>query len=181
MTVLPDFMLRKFIASGGLTTKFGTNPQAAVNPASIDIHLAPHLLIESLQNTGFVEYPFGKHTQDNPFTLRPGNFVLAATAERINLPDDIAGQVQLKSSVARLGLEHLMAGWIDPGFHGSITLELHNSRQLAPVLLWPGMPIAQLVLQQMAAPCEKSYKVTGRYNGQVHPTESKGVSTEAAQ
>lgn len=175
MTVLPDFMLRQLIADGGITGRYGRDPGDAVNPASVDMHLGPSLLIESLQNTGFVEYPFGKHTKDNPFTLRPGNFVLAATEETITLPDDLAGQVQLKSSVARLGLEHLMAGWIDPGFTGTITLELHNSRQLAPVLLWPGMPIAQLVVQQMAAPCAISYRLTGRYNGQEHPTESLGV------
>lgn len=173
--ILPDYMLHQLIEAGHITGTYGADPLNSVNPASIDMHLAPGLLIESLQHSGFVEYPFGKHTKEDPFTLRPGQFVLAATAELIHLPDNMAGQVQLKSSVARLGLEHLMAGFIDPGFHGSITLELHNSRQLQPVEIWPGMPIAQLVIQQLAGPCAISYAVTGRYNGQEAPERSKGV------
>lgn len=171
MTVLPDHAIQSRIAAGLITP-----PNIdAINPASVDVHLGPSILIESLQHTGFVQYPFGKHTEADPFTLRPGQFILAATSERIAMPDDLAAQVQLKSSVARLGLEHLMAGWIDPGFTGTITLELHNSRQLQSIPIWPGMPIAQLVLLTMQSIPDHSYAVTGRYNGQELPTPSMGV------
>ena len=171
MPILPDHEIDRRIQAGLITPP---NPDA-INPASVDLHLAPSLLIESVTHAGFVQYPFGKHHRDDPFTLRPGQFALAATAERIAMPDTLAGQVQLKSSIARQGLEHLMAGWIDPGFTGTITLELHNSRQLQPVLIWPGMPIAQLVLLELTSQPDHSYAVTGRYNGQELPTPSKGV------
>lgn len=173
MTVCPDRDLRALIKDGLITGP--ADPFAGINPASIDLRLGNQLLIESMQESGFVPYPFDRHTEAKPYELRPGQFVLAATAEVVAMPDTHAGQVQLKSSVARLGLEHLMAGWIDPGFAGTITLELHNSRQLQPVMLWPGMRIAQLVVLAMSGPCDLSYELVGRYNGQALPTPSLGV------
>ncbi|MEY3704633.1 MAG: hypothetical protein RLY29_5, partial [Actinomycetota bacterium] len=64
---------------------------------------------------------------DEFFILHPGEFVLASTYEVITLPDDIAGRLEGKSSLGRLGLlTHSTAGFIDPGFSGHITLELSN-------------------------------------------------------
>jgi dCTP deaminase len=164
--ILPDFQLEQ-VAAAGLVKPFDRH---LINPASIDLRLAPTILIESLQGSGLVPLELTDNTPENPYLLKPGQFILAATAERITMPAELAGQVQLKSTVARQGLEHLMAGWIDPGFTGTITLELHNSRQLQPVAIWPGMRVAQLVLLTMAAPPTRSYAITGRYNGQQLPT-----------
>ena len=64
-----------------------------------------------------------------PFILHPGEFVLASTYEVITLPDDIAGRLEGKSSLGRLGLlTHSTAGFIDPGFSGHITLDLSMAR-----------------------------------------------------
>ena len=91
--------------------------------------------------------------------------MLAETREIFNLPDHVAAQFVLKSSRAREGLEHLLAGYCDPGWHGSrLTLELHNSRRLHNVALWPGMKIGQMVFHSLAGRPERSYAVTGRYN-----------------
>ena len=157
---------------GGMVTPF--DPEL-VNPASLDVRLGPTLLIESAEGLELVPYPLAGHTEENPYLLKPGQFVLAHTVETFNLPDDIAGQFMLKSSRARNGLEHLMAGYCDPGWHGSVlTLELHNSRQLHPVALWPGMKIGQMVFHQMAATPQRSYAVTGRYNGDATVQGSRG-------
>ena len=78
--------------------------------------------------------------------LHPGEFVLASTYEVVTLPDDVAGRLEGKSSLGRLGLlTHSTAGWIDPGFSGHVTLELSNVATL-PIKLWPGMKIGQLCL-----------------------------------
>ena len=70
-------------------------------------------------------------SQDEHFILHPGEFVLASTYEVITLPDDIAGRLEGKSSLGRLGLlTHSTAGFIDPGFSGHITLELSNVANL---------------------------------------------------
>jgi dCTP deaminase len=146
-----------------------------INPASLDVRLGDMLLIESVESPAMVPYPLAGHTQDNPYLLVPGQFVLAHTVETFNLPDDIAAQFMLKSSRAREGLEHLMAGYCDPGWHGSkLTMELHNSRQLHPVALWPEMKIGQIVFHKMSSTPHKTYAVTGRYNFDSGVTASKG-------
>ena len=115
-------------------------------------------------------------TADEFFILHPGEFVLASTYEVITLPDDIAGRLEGKSSLGRLGLlTHSTAGFIDPGFSGHITLELSNVANL-PVKLFPGMKIGQLCLIKLSSPAEHPYgsAVYGsRYQGQRGPTPSK--------
>lgn len=146
-----------------------------VNPASLDVRLGDTLLIESAHCSVLVPYSLAGHTQKNPYLLRPGQFVLAETVETFNLPNDVAAQFMLKSSRAREGLEHLMAGYCDPGWHGSkLTMELHNSRQLHPVALWPGMKIGQMVFHRMSSRPLRSYAVTGRYNNHTTVQESLG-------
>ena len=113
---------------------------------------------------------------DEYFILHPGEFVLASTYEVITLPDDIAGRLEGKSSLGRLGLlTHSTAGFIDPGFSGHITLELSNVANL-PVKLFPGMKIGQLCLIKLSSPAEHPYgsaQYGSRYQGQRGPTASK--------
>jgi len=110
------------------------------------------------------------------FILHPGEFVLASTYEVITLPDDIAGRLEGKSSLGRLGLlTHSTAGFIDPGFSGHITLELSNVANL-PVKLYPGMKIGQLCLIKLSSSAEHPYGSAlygSRYQGQRGPTPSR--------
>ena len=110
------------------------------------------------------------------FILHPGEFVLASTYEVITLPDDIAGPLEGKSSLGRLGLlTHSTAGFIDPGFSGHITLELSNVANL-PVKLYPGMKIGQLCLIKLSSSAEHPYGSAlygSRYQGQRGPTPSR--------
>ena len=110
------------------------------------------------------------------FILHPGEFVLASTYEVITLPDDIAGRLEGKSSLGRLGLlTHSTAGFIDPGFSGHITLELSNVANL-PVKLYPGMKIGQLCLIKLSSAAEHPYgsaQYLNRYQGQRGPTPSR--------
>ncbi len=146
-----------------------------VNPASIDVLLGDRIMIEVAESRDLQIHGIAGHTAEDPYWLRPGEFVLAETREILNIPDFVAAQFVLKSSRAREGLEHLLAGWIDPGFHGSrLTLELSNARRLYPIALWPGMKIGQLVIHKMESIPARSYAVTGRYNGDEAVTGSKG-------
>ena len=90
--------------------------------------------------------------------------------------DDIAGRLEGKSSLGRLGLvTHSTAGFIDPGFSGHVTLELSNTATL-PVMLWPGMKIGQFCFFQLSSPAENPYgseKYGSRYQGQRGPTPSR--------
>lgn len=111
-----------------------------------------------------------------PFVLHPGEFVLASTLEVITLGDQLAGRLEGKSSLGRLGLlTHSTAGFIDPGFSGHITLELSNVANL-PITLWPGMKIGQLCIFRLSSPAEHPYGSTfvgSRYQGQRGPTASR--------
>jgi dCTP deaminase len=155
-----------------------------VQPSSVDVridkyfrvfenHRYPHIdpAIEQPDLTRLVE-----PATDEPFILHPGEFVLASTYEVITLPDDVAGRLEGKSSLGRLGLlTHSTAGWIDPGFSGHVTLELSNVATL-PIKLWPGMKIGQLCLFRTSSPSEFPYgsSVYGsRYQGQRGPTPSR--------
>jgi dCTP deaminase len=121
--------------------------------------------------TSLREVPDGE-----PFVLHPTEFVLASTLEVVTLPDDLAGRLEGKSSLGRLGLlTHSTAGFIDPGFSGHVTLELSNVANL-PIILWPGMKIGQLCLFRLSSPAEHPYgsAVYGsRYQGQRGPTPSR--------
>jgi dCTP deaminase len=113
---------------------------------------------------------------DEPFVLHPGEFVLGSTFELVTLPDDLAGRLEGKSSLGRLGLlTHSTAGFIDPGFSGHITLELSNVANL-PITLWPGMKIGQLCLFRLSSPAQHPYgsaQAGSRYQGQRGPTPSR--------
>ena len=113
---------------------------------------------------------------DEAFVLHPGEFVLGSTFEAITLSDDLAGRLEGKSSLGRLGLlTHSTAGFIDPGFSGHITLELSNVANL-PITLWPGMKIGQLCLLRLTSPAEHPYgsaQAGSKYQGQRGPTPSR--------
>lgn len=158
-----------------------------IQPSSIDVrldrmfrvfenHKYPHIdpSIEQEDLTRLIE-PDG----DDPFILHPGEFVLGSTLEVVSLPDDLAGRLEGKSSLGRLGLlTHSTAGFIDPGFSGHITLELSNAATL-PIKLFPGMKIGQLCLFRLSSPADHPYgsdKYGSRYQGQRGPTASRSFA-----
>lgn len=117
------------------------------------------------------------HVQgEEPFVLHPGEFVLGSTMEWVNLPPDLAGRLEGKSSLGRLGLvTHSTAGFIDPSFQGHLTLELSNLANL-PITLYPGMPIGQIAFFRLTSAATSGYgsdKLRSKYQGQRGPTPSR--------
>ena len=147
---------------------------ALVNPASLDVRLGENILIETALTSHMQPCSIAGFTEEIPFLLHPREFILAETVETFFLPSFLAGQFALKSSRARSGIEHLMAGYCDPGWSGSkLTLELQNARALHTVELWPGMRIGQLVFHVMSATPAEDYSVVGHYNFDQQVTASK--------
>lgn len=156
-----------------------------IQPASVDLTLSDHFRYDDPDCTpGDPVDPFvdnrhlSKECTVDPQSgcrLDPGEFVLGSTVESIHLPADLVGRVDGKSSLGRLGLlVHATAGFIDPGFQGQITLEFSNvSRR--PILLYPGMAIAQISFLEMDSPASRPYGHPSRkskYQGQVGATAS---------
>ena len=180
--LLSDRDLRAELDSGRL----GVDPldTSLVQPSSIDVRLDS--LFRVFNNSRYTHIDPAQQQDElttlvdpgegEPFVLHPGEFVLGATLERVRLPDDLAGRLEGKSSLGRLGLlTHSTAGFIDPGFDGHITLELSNVANL-PIILWPGMKIGQLCLLRLSSPAEVPYgsaQVGSKYQGQRGPTPSK--------
>jgi dCTP deaminase len=168
--ILPDVEILSLVRRD-LVTPF--DPEL-VNPASLDVRLGENLLVEQEEVSSMAPFSIAGATKEKPFLLCPQQFVLAETLEEFRLPDCIAGQLALKSSRAREGIEHLLAGYIDPGYCGRLTLELQNARVMHPVALWPGMRIAQIVFHRMSMLPAKDYSMTGRYQGDKAVQGSKG-------
>lgn len=163
--ILPDVEIRRLCIEHGMVHPYDID-SGLQNPASLDVTLGGRLMIETPDSPELEICDIGDRTRDRPYLLQPGEFVLAETMEVFNLPSHVAAQFVLKSSRAREGLEHLLAGFCDPGWNGSVlTLELHNARRYHPVALWPGMKIGQMVFHSLASVPERDYSITGRYNG----------------
>lgn len=170
--ILHDREIRRFCEDERMIVPFALEQ---LNPASYDVLLGSHLMIEAASSPKLVPLDISDCSKDRPYLLLPGQFVLAETFETFNIPDDIAAQFILKSSRGREGLSHALCGYCDPGWHGSkLTLELHSLRQLHPIPLYPGLKIGQLVFTLMAGIPDRTYAETGRYNNDLGVTASKG-------
>lgn len=114
-------------------------------------------------------------TDGEPFTLHPGEFILAMTKEYVEMPDNLTGRLEGRSSIGRLGVViHSTAANIECGFRGNITLELANMGRI-PVMLYPGMRICSLSFEELSSPADVPYykKKTAKYAGQQKPEASK--------
>lgn len=180
--LLSDRDIRAEVQSGRVRVE--PYEEAMVQPSSIDVRLDRFFRVfenhkYSVIDPSVEQSELTRGVEVGPkefFILHPGEFVLASTYEVISLPDDLAGRLEGKSSLGRLGLlTHSTAGFIDPGFSGHITLELSNVANL-PVKLFPGMKIGQLCLIKLSSPAEHPYGSAlygSRYQGQRGPTASR--------
>jgi dCTP deaminase len=155
-----------------------------VNSSSIDLTLGKIILVEAghgrsrtvrLKERDSLNFTAYNMEEQGPFTLQPGQFVLAHTKEVFALPRYLSAEYKLKSSMARMGLEHLNAGWCDPGWNGSVlTLELKNMTWHHNIVLEPGVRIGQMVFfDHEPVPANFSYDKRGTYNGDESVSPSK--------
>lgn len=184
--ILSDRDIRAAIASGRVKIETDrTDLQSHIHASSMDLRLgnifkvyehSKHAILDPkdpssfAQNMRVVEVPSG-----DPFIVQPGEFILGVTEEKITVPDDLVVRVEGRSSLGRLGIiVHSTAGFVDPGFCGTITLEISNLNRM-PVALYPGMRVCQLAFETMSSPAEMPYhkKPGSKYQGQVMPEESR--------
>jgi len=144
-----------------------------IQPASIDLRLGRHFLKvdenaeESISLDSQIRYI---EIEKDEIVIPPNSFLLATTMEYVKLPDNITAFVEGRSSIGRIGLFIQNAGWVDPGFEGTITLELYNSNRL-PIRLKSGRRICQIVFAMMDRRAMSPY--SGKYQGQKRTVGSK--------
>jgi len=182
VSALSDGTIRRLVDEGRIRID-PWDPQL-VQPSSVDVRLGDSFRVFHNYKTTAIDLrdPPTNLTEevvvekDEPFVIHPGEFCLGRTLEWVELADDIVSRVEGKSSLGRLGLiVHATAGFVDPGWKGTLTLEFANLTRV-PIKLYAGMPIAQLSFMALDQPAERPYGSEGlgsHYQGQVAATESR--------
>lgn len=157
--ILPDYLLKDWAGNGGLTPY---DPEC-VNPASVDLRWSGRY--RTCTHLGWSDVK-----ESDELIIQPGHLHLLDTMEVVNMPIDCCGMITLKSSMGRQGLEHLHAGFFDPGFCGTATLEMHVVGPHA-VTLVKGQRVVQITIMEMIDKPNNIY--AGKYQGDLAPTPSK--------
>lgn len=185
MTALSDATIRSLVDEGRI--RIDPYDPANVQPSSVDVRLGDSFRVFHNHRVSAIDLrnPPQNLTEEvrvdegEPFVIHPGEFCLGRTLEWVELPDDIVSRVEGKSSLGRLGLiVHATAGFVDPGWKGTLTLELNNLTRV-PIKLYPGLLIAQLSFMALDRPAERPYgspELGSHYQGQVAATESRYAS-----
>jgi deoxycytidine triphosphate deaminase len=149
------------------------SPEVAVesiDQCSIDLKVAPHF--STFKKSSYIDTLDLRYAKDilkatelwdhhlvDHWNLKPNEFVLARTLEKVHLPNDLMGLVEGRSSYARFGIGiHVTAPKIDPGYNDLITLELtnHSSANWKISTGPDGISLAQLILVKLSRPLKKN-------------------------
>jgi dCTP deaminase len=187
-SVLSDGTIIQLVNAGRI--KIDPWDESLVQPASVDLRLGDTFRVFHNHRASAIDLrePPKNLTEeirigpDEPFVIHPGEFALGRTEEWVELPDDIVARIEGKSSLGRLGLiVHATAGFCDPGWKGTLTLELANLTRV-PIKLYAGSLIAQLSFMTLDAPALRPYgheQLGSHYQGQVEATESRYEGADA--
>ena len=163
-----------------------------MQPASVDLRLGDSFRVFHNHRASAIDLrePPANLTEevvvpaDESFVIHPGEFCLGRTLEWVELPDDVVARIEGKSSLGRLGLiVHATAGFCDPGWKGTLTLELNNLTRV-PIKLYPGLLIAQLSFMTLDRPALRPYgspELGSHYQGQRAATESRYQGSPTAE
>jgi dCTP deaminase len=182
MSVLSDGTIRALVEQGRI--RIDPWDPSLVQPASVDLRLGDSFRVFHNHRAPAIDLrdPPGNLTEevavgvDESFVIHPGEFCLGRTLEWVELPHDIVARIEGKSSLGRLGLiVHATAGFCDPGWKGTLTLELNNLTRV-PIKLYPGLLIAQLSFMTLDTAAQRPYgspELGSHYQGQMAATESR--------
>jgi dCTP deaminase len=184
MGILNNAEIRSRIKETNYERKLVVTPlltEDQIGPASVDVRLGSSIVIPkktyvdchdvtesaSARQAERRLYDRIRLRYHSKFVLHPHQLILGATFEYLALPFDIFATIMSRSSWGRLGLIVATAAAIQPGFKGSLTLELVNVSE-SPIALYPGLPVGQLVFHDVPSKGDRA-SYTGRYNC---PTEA---------
>jgi dCTP deaminase len=170
--VLSDGAILVEIAKGNIIIE-GLNVEH-LNPVSVDLTLNPNFKVYEgrILDCKNPNKTIDLVVPEEGYILVPGVVYLYACNERIGVKGNIRAKVEGKSSLGRLGLlVHLTAGFIDPGFEGSLVLELAATQ---PVRIYPNMKICQLEFAYVEGEILETYdrKKGSKYMNQTGVQES---------
>ncbi|MFA7302672.1 MAG: dCTP deaminase [Candidatus Paceibacterota bacterium] len=166
---LADADIKKGLKNGSITIR-PFDPQK-LQPVSYDVTLGNEFEVTNRHFTSVIDpsnkiYPQTRTVKvkdGDAFILHPGESVLGKQREFIGVNEEHLILLSGKSSLARAGLVvHNTAMLFNPCHYFYPTFELVNTNNV-PIILRPGMTIAQLLFARLTSPVERNYKETGRY------------------
>jgi dCTP deaminase len=167
--MLSDIDIKKAVKKGEITLH--PFDEKRLQPASYDILLGNTFFVTDAHSSSFIDpvkkiYPKMNKIvlkKGDVFVLHPGVSILGYSKDYFG-SDDYLIEVNGKSSLARIGLlVHNSAALINPGHFLNVALELCNLNNV-PIVLHPGMAVAQLTFTKLSSPPRQNYKKTGRYS-----------------
>lgn len=165
---LSDTDIKKGIEAGFI--RIDNFDEKRLQPASYDLLLGNKFSFVEPHETEFIDpmnkvFPKMREViikDDEHFTLHPGISILGESRDFFG-SDKFLIQLSGKSSLARVGLiVHNTAGVVNPGHFLNIVFELYNLSHI-PIILRPGMEIAQILFSELSSAPGQTYKQTGRY------------------
>lgn len=167
--ILSDVDIHAEVKKGNITLE-PFDPKR-LQPATYDIRLGNTFIINDAHSTQAIDPAKGIYPQTrtievkdgDEFVLHPGVSILGYSKETFGSKYYLI-EVNGKSSLARIGLiVHNSASIVNPGHFLNIALELCNLNNV-PIVLRPGMEIAQLTFTTLSSHTKRSYEETGRYS-----------------
>jgi dCTP deaminase len=183
--ILSDRDIKKAIKEGRIKITPAPDYKTQLGSCSIDMHLGNKFRVFKNSNYPFIDLKGKIDTAEimeeiivpkgKAFIMQPGDFALATTVENLQLPDDLLGRIEGRSSLGRLGIiVHGTASIFHAGWNGMPTMELGNLGVM-PVALYPGMRICAFTFEELTSPAETPYGKSAlhKYANQKDPLASK--------
>jgi len=182
--ILSDRDILRALETGRIKVDPAPDPASQLGSVSIDFRLGRTFMVFEHSRYSYIDPRQPQSIGDamrtievegeDPFIMQPGDFALASTVETLELPDDLLGRLEGRSSIARLGITvHSTAAVFEPGWVGTATMELSNLGRMA-VALYPGMRICSFSFETVSSPVMTPYRAkrNAKYAGQVTPRAS---------
>lgn len=163
MSTLVDWRIRQLADHSRAIEPFR---EEQLNPASYNLTIGTKGFIESPAIGPFrTEGGLTPVDLTNGLVLPPGGWILTDVEEFIRIPPNMEAQVILRSSAARKGWDHALAGYVDPSYQGRLTLEFVNCLKHHSLVIQTGMQMVQLKISRLDEVPQFGYDQTGRYHG----------------
>jgi len=162
MTVIGYERIKNLIKSKKLLENL---EEKNIQPSGVDIRAK---CIYRLKNGGFIGIKERKTPNvenvcneiGKKFTLKPNEFVLVETMEKVNMPKDLMATILPRSSLFRCGVT-IYTAVVDPGFQGTLTFGMKNLSEF-PFEIEIGSRIGQIVFREVK---DNIKLYNGKYQG----------------
>lgn len=166
--ILPDWVIKDYIKKGIIKIEnLVKSWEEDIDPVTVDFHLGSRILVPTMGRHIVIDIRRGVDKSNyeelylkegEAITIRPGQFFIAETKEKLTLPNNIVARLEGKSGLARLGIVvHQTSARFDPGWSGPAALELRNNSD-NDVIIYCGDKICAFSFEKLMMPVEHAYQ-----------------------